>query len=117
MRQEQLTGILGVLRADIVVAGVQDILVHERGARRDLAEEGHLDRLADLDLLALLHEDLARKLAAVLAVERRHAVRLRVVALLERLQRRHEVVPAGHAVGDDALRDAGRDGAFDDGGD
>ena len=37
------------------------------------------------------------------------------MALLERLQRRHEVVAARDARRDDALGDAGRDGALDDG--
>lgn len=59
-----------------------DVLVHEGRARGDLSEEGDLDGLANLDALALLHKDLARVLAAVLAVERGHAVLLGVVPSL-----------------------------------
>ena len=116
-RKEKLTRILRVLRTHILVARVQDILVHQRRPRRHLAEEGDLDRLADLDALALLHEDLARVLAAVLAVQARHPVLLRVVALLERLQRRHQVVPARDPRRHHPLRDARCDGTFDDRGD
>ncbi len=39
------------------------------------------------------------------------------MAFLEGLQGGHEVVAAGYSRGDDALSDAGGNGAFDDGGD
>lgn len=117
MRLVKRTRILGIFGADIVVAGKQHILVHEGGARGDLSKEGDLDRLAILDLLASLHENLAGKLATVLAVERGHTVGLGVVALLEGLEGTHEVVATGDAVGNDALADTGSDGALDNGGD
>jgi hypothetical protein len=82
-----------------------------------LSEERDLDWLADLDTLALLHKDLARVLASVLAVERWDAVLFWVVALLERLQGSHEVVSAGDTVRDDSLCDTSCDGALDDSGD
>lgn len=62
------TWILGILWADILVTSVQYILIHQRCPGRHLSEEAHLDRLADLDPLALLHKDLPRVFAAVLAV-------------------------------------------------
>ena len=111
-----LTGIFGVFGTHILVAGVQDILIHEGRAGGHLAEEGDFHGLADLDALALLHEDLARVLAAVLAVEGGHAVLLGVVALFEGLERGHEVVAARDTRGDHPLRDAGGDGALNDGG-
>lgn len=111
------TGILGIFGTDILIARIQNILVHQRRPRRHLAEKANLDRLADLDALPFLHEDLPRVLAAVLAVQAGHAVLLRVMAFFERLQRRHQVVAARDTGGDDALGDAGGDGAFDDGGD
>lgn len=112
-----LTRVFGVLGTNVLVASVQDILVHQRRSRRNLSEERHLDRLADLDSLALLHEDLARVLASVLAVQAGNAVLLRVVALLERLQGGHEVVATSDARRDDSFGDTGRDRAFDDGSD
>lgn len=114
---EGLTWILGVFRTNILVARIQNILIHQRRPWRHLPEKADLDRIADLDPLPLLHEDLPRVLASVFAVQAGHAVLLRVVALFERLQRRHQVVAARDAGGDDALGDAGGDGAFDDGGD
>lgn len=115
--EKGLTRIFGVLGADVVIARVQDVFVHEGSAGRDLSEERDFDGLADLDALALLHEDLARVLAAVLAVEGGDPVLLWVVALLEGLQGGHEIVPAGDAVCDDAFCDSCGDGALDDGGD
>jgi len=115
-REERLTRILGVLGTHVIIARVQYILVHERRTRRDLSEKGHFDRLANLDALPFLHKDLACVLAAVLAVERWHAVLLWVVTLFERLQCRHEVMPACDAVCDNALCDTGCDGTLDNGG-
>jgi hypothetical protein len=113
---EGLTRILSVLRAHIIITSIQNILVHKRRPGRHLPEERHLHRLANLDPLPLLHKDLPRVLAAILAIQARHAVLLRVVPFLEGLQSGHEVVPTCDAVRDDALRDTGCDGAFDDGG-
>lgn len=78
-----------------------------------MSEEGDLHGLADLDSLTLLHKDLPRVLASVLSVERRHAVLLGVVTLLERLQSRHEIVSSGNARGDDTLSNTSRDGTLD----
>jgi len=113
----ELTGILRILRADVVVAGIEDILVHESGTGGDLAEERNLHGFANLHLLALLDKYLAGELAAVLAVERGHAVCLRVVALLERLERGHEVVATGNTMSDYSFCDTSCDSALDDGGD
>lgn len=82
-----------------------------------MSEEGNLDRLAALDLLALLDKNLAGELASVLAIERGHTVRLGMVTLLEGLESGHEVVATGDTVGDDSLGDTGGDGALDNGGD
>ena len=117
MRMDKLTRILGVLRADVVVAGVQDVLVHEGGAGGDLSEERDLDRLADLDSLTLLHEDLACVLASILAIQRRHTVLLGVVTLLERLKCSHEVMTTGDTVCDNAFCDTSGDGTLDNGSD
>lgn len=112
-----LTGILGVLWANVVVAGIQDIFVHERCSGCDLSEKRNLYRLANLDSLTLLHEDLACVLASVLAIERRHTVLLGVVTLLEGLQCSHEVVATRHTVCDNTFCDTSGDGALDDGSD
>lgn len=109
----ELTRVFGVLWADILVACIQDVLVHERRARCNLSEERHLDRLSDLDSLALLHENLSGVLATVLAVEGRHAVLLWVVAFLERLQGGHEVMSSGDTRRDDALGDTSGHGSLD----
>lgn len=84
-----LTRILSILWADIFVAGIKHILVHEGSAGCYLTEEADLDGLADLDTLALLHEDLAGVLASVTAIQTGHTVLLRVVSLLEWLQGCH----------------------------
>lgn len=110
----ELTGILGVLGAYVVVTGIQDILIHESGARSDLSEERDLDRFAVLDLLALLHKDLSSELAAVFAVERGYTVGFGVVTLLERLKSSHEVVTTCHTVCDDSFRDTSSDSTLDD---
>jgi hypothetical protein len=67
-KPSKLTRILGVFRANIVVTSVKNILVHESGTWSDLSEERDLDRLAVLDLLTLLDENLASELAAVLSI-------------------------------------------------
>jgi len=112
-----LTRVFGVLWANVVVACVEYILIHERRTRRDLSEERDLDRLANLDSLALLHENLARVLAAIFAIERRNTVLFGVVALLEWLEGGHEVMPTRNTVCDNSLCDTGCDGSLDDGGD
>ena len=117
MISKSLTWVFGILGANVVVAGEQNVFVHQCCAWRDLPEKRHLDRLANLDFLALLHKDLARVFTPVLAVERGNSVLLGMVTLLERLQSGHEVMPAGDAVGDDALCDTGCDGALDNGSD
>ena len=112
-----LTRIFGIFRADVFVACVEDVLVHQRSSRRDLSEEADLDWLANLDPLALLDEYLSGVLASVFAVEGWDAVLLGVVALFERLEGGHEVVAASDSGGDDTLCDAGCDSTFDDSGD
>lgn len=82
-----------------------------------MPKERDLDRLANLDSLALLHENLSCVLASVLAVKRRHTVLFGVVALLEGLECGHEVVATSDTVGDDALCDTSGDGALYDGSD
>lgn len=109
-----LTWVLRVLWAHVVVAGVQDILVHERRTRRHLSEEGNLDRLANFDTLTLLHKNLSGVLAPVLAVQRWHTVLLRVVSLLEGLEGSHEIMPSSNTVGNNSLGDTGGNGTLDD---
>lgn len=82
-----------------------------------MSEERDLDWLANLDSLTLLHENLARVLAAIFAVERRYTVLLGVVALFERLEGGHEVMPTRNTVCDNSFCDTGCDGSLDDGGD
>jgi hypothetical protein len=113
----RLTRVFSVFWAYVVVTRIQYVLVHERSARRNLSEKRDLDRLPDLDSLALLYEDLASVLAAVLAVERRNTVLFWVVTFFEGLQGSHEVVATGDAVCDNTLCDTGCDGTLDDGGD
>lgn len=64
-----------------------------------------------------MHENLPRILTPVFPIQTRHAVLFGVITFFERLERRHEVVPAGDAGGDDAFGDASGHGAFDDCGD
>jgi hypothetical protein len=113
----QLTGILGVLRANIIVASVQDIFVHERGPGSDLSEERNLDWLADLDTLALLHKDLPSVLAPILTIQGGHTVLFWVVTLLERLKGGHEIMSTGDTMRYNPFGDTGRNGTLDDGGD
>lgn len=80
-----------------------------------MTEKADLYRLADLDTLTLLYEDLARVLAPVSAVQTGHPVLLRVVSLLEGLKGGHEVVTTGDTVGDHSLGDTGSHGTLDDG--
>lgn len=82
-----------------------------------MSEERDLDGLANLDTLTFLHKDLARVLASILSVEGWDAVLFWVVALLERLESGHEVMPAGDTVCDNTFSDTGSDGTLDDGGD
>jgi hypothetical protein len=114
---QALTRILGVFRAYVLVASIQNIFVHEGSARCDLAEERDLDRLASLDTLTLLHENLTSVLATVLAVQTGHTVLLRMVALFEGLEGGHEVVSTSDTRCDDALRDTSSNGTLDNGGD
>lgn len=79
----RLTWILCVLRADVVITGIEDILVHQHRSRRDLPKERHFYGLPDLDSLTFVYEDLASVFAPVFAVQAGHLVRLWVVAFLE----------------------------------
>lgn len=109
-----LTRILCVFRADILVASVQDVLVHKGRSRRHLSEEADLDRLADLDTFALLHKDLSGVLASIPTIQAGHTVLFRVVALFEWLESSHEVVPTCDTVGDDSFCDSCGDSSLDD---
>jgi hypothetical protein len=109
-----LTRILGVFWAMVLITGVQDILVHERRTGRYLSEEGHFNWLSDLDALALLHEDLARVLAPILAIQGWYTILFGVVPLLERLESGHEIVTACNTMRNDTLSDTGRNGTLDD---
>lgn len=80
-----LTRVFCIFWADVVVASVQNIFVHKCRARCHLSEKRNLDRLADLDTLPLLHENLSSILASVFSVERGHAILFGMVSLLERL--------------------------------
>lgn len=111
----RLTRILGVLRANIFVADIKYILVHEGSTRCHLTEEADLDWLANLDTLALLHEDLAGVLASVSAIQTGHPVLFRVVSLLEWLQRGHQVVSTSDTVSNHSLSNTCRDSTLDDG--
>lgn len=113
----QLTWILGVLWTNILIARVQDILVHEGRSRRNLPEKAHLDRLADFHPLAFLHKDLPCVLASVAAVKTRDTVLLRMISLLEGLQRGHQVMASCYTVRNHPLGDSGSHGTFDDGSD
>jgi hypothetical protein len=117
VRKGILTRILGILWADVVVAGIQDILVHECRTGGNLSEKGDLDGLANLDTLTFLHKYLPSVLAAVFAVERWHTVLFGVMALFEWLEGGHEVMSARDAVCHDTLSDTCCHGALDDGGD
>ena len=112
-----LTGVLGIFRAGIFIARVQDILVHQRCPRRHLPEEANFDWLANLDSLSFLHEYLPCIFAPVFTVQTGHTVLSRVVAFFEGLKGSHQVVTTGNAGGNHTLCDTGCDGAFDDGGD
>lgn len=112
-----LTRILGVLRANIIVASIQNILVHQRRSWCNLPEKADLDWLANLDTLALLYKDLACVFTSILAIQRRYTILLGMVTLFEGLQSSHEVVSAGDTVRDDALGDTGRDCTLDYGSD
>lgn len=111
----QLTWILGIFRADILVTGIKHIFIHQCCAWGHLSEERDLDWLANLNSLAFLDEDLSRVLAAVLTIKRRHTVLLWMMAFLEWLQSSHEVMSSRHTRSDNALRDASCNSSFDDG--
>lgn len=64
----QLTWIFSVFRANIFIARVQDVLVHESRPRRYLSEEANLDRFTNLNSFALLYKDLSGVLAPIAAV-------------------------------------------------
>lgn len=113
----RLTRILCVFWTDVLIARIQDILIHQSRPRCHLSEEADLHRLSDLDPLPLLHKYLPSVLASIFAVQTWYTILFRVVALLEGLQGGHEIVPASDTGGDDALGDTGCDGAFDDGSD
>lgn len=112
-----LTRILGIFRTHVLVTGVKNILVHEGGARCDLTEERNLDRLARLDTLTLLNEDLTSVLATILAVQAGNTVLLGVVAFLEGLESGHKVMSTGDTRCDDTLGDTSSDGTLDNGSD
>ena len=113
----RLTRILSIFRTNVLVARIQDILIHQSRPRRHLSEEADLHWLSNLDPLSLLHKDLPGILASIFAVQTWYTILFRVMALFEGLQGRHEVVAASYAGSDDALSDTGCDSAFDDGSD
>ena len=117
MERSSLTRILGIFGTYVFVAGVQNVLVHERSTRCDLTEERNLDRLACLDTLTLLHKDLTSVLATILAVQAGDTVLLGVVTFLEGLEGGHKVMSTGDTRCDDALGDTSSDGTLDNGGD
>lgn len=82
-----------------------------------MPEEADFDRLADLDALPFLHEDLPGVLASVLSVETGHTILFGVMSFLEGLKSCHEVVPSSHAGCNDTLGDTSSNGTFDDGSD
>lgn len=110
----ELTRIFCVLWTDILIARVQNVLVHECRARRDLSEEADLDRLANLDTFALLHKDLPCVLAPVPTIQTGHPVLFGMVPFLEWLKGSHEVVSTCDTMGDHPLGDSRRDGSLDD---
>ena len=111
--ERKLTRIFGIFRADVLVASVQDILVHQSGAWCNLPEEANLNWLANLDALSLLYEYLPCILASVLTVKAGHSVLLWVVAFLERLEGSHEVMPASNARCNNSLSDTSSDSTLD----
>lgn len=79
-----------------------------------MAEEADLDGLANPDTLSLLDENLTGVLASVTAIQTGNTVLFWVVALLEWLERGHQIVSTGHTVGDDPLGNTCGDSALDD---
>jgi hypothetical protein len=67
-RNGKLTWIFGIFRTNIIVTGVQDILVHQCSTRSNLSEKADLVWFANLDTLALLHKDLSSVLATIFSV-------------------------------------------------
>ena len=115
--KRELTRVLGVFRTNVLIARIQDILIHQCCPGCHLSKEADFHWLSNLDPLSLLHEDLPCIFASIFAVQTWYTVLFRVMALFERLKGRHEIVAAGYTGGDDALGDTSRDSAFDDGSD
>lgn len=113
----KLTRVLGILRANILITRIQNILIHQRRTRRDLPKERHFHWLTILDPLSLLHKDLPCILASIFAVETRDTVLFWMMTLFERLESRHQVVASSYTRCDDALGDTRCDCTFDNGGD
>jgi hypothetical protein len=63
--------------------------------------------------LALLHEDLASVFASIFTIQRRNAVLLGVMTLLEWLKGSHEIMSTSDTMGDDTLSNTGSDGTLD----
>lgn len=82
-KKEKLTRILGILRTHILVTGIEDIFVHQRSTRSNLAEKADFDWLSDLHALTLLDKDLPCILASIFTVQTGHAILLWVVAFFE----------------------------------
>lgn len=109
------TRIFGVFRANVLIACIQNILIHQGRPRRHLPEEADLYWFSDFNPLSLLHKDLPCILASIFAVQTRYTVLFRVVAFFEGLQGGHEVMTASYTGGDDALGNTGSDSTFNDG--
>ena len=112
-----LTRIFGILWADVFVARIQNVFVHQGRTWRNLSEERDFDRLANLDPLTFLYENLSCVFAPVFAIQTRHTVLFWVMAFFERLKRSHQIMTTGDTGGDNALCDASCDSAFDYGSD
>lgn len=108
------TWIFGVLRANVIVTRVQNVLVHQCRARRNLSEEADFDGLANLYPLSLLYENLPGILAPILSVQARHAVLLWMVPFFEWLERGHKVMTTSNSRCDDPFGDTGRYSALHD---
>lgn len=111
------TWIFRILRADILVACIEDILIHECCSRCNLTEEADLDRLTDLYTLTLLHEDLSSVLAPVFAIQARNTVLFWVMAFFKWLQGGHQVVSTCDTGRHYTLSNSSCNGTFDNGGD
>ena len=116
-KRERLTRILSVLRTNIVITSIKNILIHQRSTRCHLPEKADLDWFSNLDPLSLLHEDLPSVFATIFTIEGGYTVLFWVVAFFERLEGSHKVMPTRNTVCDDTFGDTCCDGSFDDGGD